>query len=116
MILLQSQPFGRRDPWAVVHHTAAASTLRAVCTVLHQLIQLSLSGARPRVNFSSSSRSEAAHLQGMTPGRWPMRLTVLPTSKSRKSAVPLNRLAKPESNQEFAKAEAFAEKGPPASV
>ncbi len=45
-----------------------------------------------------------------------MRLTVLPTSKSRKSAVPLNRLAKPESNQEFAKAEAFAEKGPPASV
>ena len=70
MILLQSQPFGRQDPWAVVHHTAAASTLRAVCTVLHQLIQLSLSGARPRVNFSSSSRSEAAHLRGMTPGRW----------------------------------------------
>lgn len=70
MILLQPQPFGWRDPWAVVHHTAAASTLRAVCTVLHQLIQLSLSGARPRVNFSRSSRSEAAHLRGMTPGRW----------------------------------------------
>lgn len=69
MLLLQSQPFGGRDPWAVVNHAVAASTLRAVCTVLHQLIQLSLSGARPRVNFSWSSRSEAAHLRGMTPGR-----------------------------------------------
>jgi len=40
-----------------------------------------------------------------------MRLTVLPTSKSRKSAVPLYGVAKPESNQEFAKAETFTERG-----
>lgn len=62
MILLQSQPFGRRDPWAVVNYAAAASALRAVCTVLHQLIQLSLSGARPVKDLSRRSRGESCQL------------------------------------------------------
>ena len=65
MILLQSQPFGRRDPWAVVNHAAAASALRAVCTVFHQLIQLSLSGARPVEDLSRRSRSERWQLVGL---------------------------------------------------
>lgn len=52
MILLQSQPFGRRDSWAVVNHAAAASALRAVRTVLHQLIRLSASGSRPVKDLS----------------------------------------------------------------
>ena len=65
MILLQSQPFGRRDPWAVVNHTAAALALRAVCTVLHQLIQLSLSGSRPVEDLSRRSRGERRQLVGL---------------------------------------------------
>lgn len=62
MILLQSQPFGWRDPWAVVNHTAAASALCAVCTVLHRLMQLSLSGSRPVNDLSRRSRSERCRL------------------------------------------------------
>lgn len=62
MILLQSQPFGRRDPWAVVNHAAAASALRAVRTVLHQLMQLSASGSRPVKDLSRRSRSESCQL------------------------------------------------------
>lgn len=62
MILLQSQPFGRRDPWAVVNHAAAASALRAVRTVLHQLIRLSASGSRPVKDLSRRSRGESCQL------------------------------------------------------
>jgi len=60
VILLQSQPFGRRDSWAVVNHAAAASALRAVRTVLHQLIRLSESGSRPVKDLSRRSRGESA--------------------------------------------------------
>jgi hypothetical protein len=62
VILLQSQPFGRRDPWAVVNHAAAVSALRAVRTVLHQLIRLSASGSRPVKDLSRRSRGESCQL------------------------------------------------------
>lgn len=60
MILLQSQPFGRRDPWAVVNHAAAASALRAVRTVFHQLIRLSASGSRPVKDLVGAVEARAA--------------------------------------------------------
>lgn len=102
MILLQSQPFGRRDPWAVVNHAAAASALRAVCTVLHQLIQLSLSGARPVNDPSRQSRRE------LSARDWAAWLTVLPASSCRGSCLPRERKVRPQSRRAFSKSRGVA--------